>query len=134
MQSYNLAKAHRRKKIKSKKFHRIQRKERIKKTLKEFEELQKTDPEAALEKLEQLDRARAEERMTLRHKSTGQWAKSKQVRAKYDKEVKFKRTKLLKNPILIKRFKCFFMIVESTSISGTIVDQQRIDPKSKKKR
>ena len=56
--------------------------------MKEFEELQKTDPQAALEKLEQLDRTRAEERMTLRHKSTGQWAKSKQVRAKYDKEVK----------------------------------------------
>lgn len=82
-----MAKAHRLRKIKSKKFHRVQRKEKIKKALKEFEELQKTDPEAALEKLEQLDRARAEERMTLRHKSTGQWAKSKQVRAKYDKEV-----------------------------------------------
>lgn len=57
--------------------------------MKEFEELQKTDPAAALEKLEQLDKSRAEERMSLRHKSTGQWAKSKQVRAKYDKEVLF---------------------------------------------
>lgn len=55
--------------------------------LKEFEELQKNDPEAALEKLEQLDRTRAEERMSLRHKNTGQWAKSKQVKAKYDKDV-----------------------------------------------
>jgi U3 small nucleolar RNA-associated protein 14 len=82
-----VAKAHRQNKIKSKKFHRIQRKEKIKQCLKEFEELQKTNPEAALEKLDQLDKARAEERMTLRHKSTGQWAKNKQVRAKYDKEV-----------------------------------------------
>ena len=55
--------------------------------LKEFEELQKTNPEAALEKLDQLDKTRAEERMTLRHKNTGKWAKSKQIRAKYDKEV-----------------------------------------------
>ncbi|KAJ8672841.1 hypothetical protein QAD02_004101 [Eretmocerus hayati] len=85
-QSYKEAKAHRQNKIKSKKYHRIQRRERIKKTMKEFEELQKTDPQAALQKLEELDKTRAEERMTLRHKSTGQWAKSKQVRAKYDKE------------------------------------------------
>ncbi|XP_023289391.1 U3 small nucleolar RNA-associated protein 14 homolog A [Orussus abietinus] len=85
-QSYREAKAFRQNKIKSKKFHRVQRKEKIKKQIKEFEELQKIDPGAALEKLEQLDRTRAEERMSLRHKSTGQWAKSKQVRAKYDKE------------------------------------------------
>lgn len=86
-QSYREAKAHRQNKIKSKKFHRIQRKEKIKLQLREFEELQKTNPEAALEKLEQLDRTRAEERMTLRHKNTGKWAKSKQIMAKYDKEV-----------------------------------------------
>ncbi|OAD57563.1 U3 small nucleolar RNA-associated protein 14 like protein A, partial [Eufriesea mexicana] len=85
-QSYKEAKAHRQNKIKSKKFHRVQRKEKIKLQLKEFEELQKTNPEAALEKLEQLDKTRAEERMSLRHKNTGKWAKSKQIRAKYDKE------------------------------------------------
>lgn len=88
LQSYREAKAHRQRKIKSKKFHRVQRKEKIKTQLKEFETLQKTDPEAALEKLEQLDKARAEERMSLRHKSTGQWAKNKQIRAKYDKETR----------------------------------------------
>ncbi|XP_043513735.1 U3 small nucleolar RNA-associated protein 14 homolog A isoform X1 [Frieseomelitta varia] len=87
-QSYREAKAHRQNKIKSKKFHRVQRKEKIKLQLKEFEELQKTNPEAALEKLDQLDKTRAEERMTLRHKNTGRWAKSKQIRAKYDKETR----------------------------------------------
>lgn len=87
-QSYREVKARRERKIKSKKFHRIQKKERIKSQLKEFESLQKTDPEAALDKLEQLDKARAEERMSLRHKSTGQWAKNKQIRAKYDKETR----------------------------------------------
>ncbi|XP_011315406.1 U3 small nucleolar RNA-associated protein 14 homolog C [Fopius arisanus] len=85
-QSYREAKAHRQNKIKSKKFHRIARKAKIKQQIKEFEVLQKTDPVAAMEKLEQLDRTRAEERMSLRHKSTGQWARNKQVRAKYDTE------------------------------------------------
>ncbi|XP_076753011.1 U3 small nucleolar RNA-associated protein 14 homolog A [Xylocopa sonorina] len=87
-QSYKEAKARRQNKIKSKKFHRVQKKEKIKLQLKEFEQLQKTDPEAALEKLEQLDKTRAEERMSLRHKNTGKWAKSKQIRAKYDKETR----------------------------------------------
>ncbi|XP_012149194.1 U3 small nucleolar RNA-associated protein 14 homolog A [Megachile rotundata] len=87
-QSYKEAKAHRQNKIKSKKFHRVQKKEQIKLQLKEFEQLQKTDPDAALEKLEQLDRSRAEERMSLRHKNTGKWAKSKQIMAKYDKETR----------------------------------------------
>lgn len=83
-----MAKAHRQNKIKSKKFHRIQRKEKIKQQLKEFEELLKTDPETAKEKLKQLEKVRAEERMTLRHKSTGHWARNKLIRAKYDKEVR----------------------------------------------
>ncbi|CAK9811068.1 U3 small nucleolar RNA-associated protein 14 homolog A [Anthophora plagiata] len=87
-QSYKEAKARRQNKIKSKKFHRIQKREKIKLQLKEFEELQKTNPQAALEKLEQLDKCRAEERVSLRHKNTGKWAKSKQIRAKYDKETR----------------------------------------------
>ncbi|KAI4489531.1 hypothetical protein M0802_011066 [Mischocyttarus mexicanus] len=88
LQSYRGVKAHRQKRIKSKKFHRVQRKERIKQQIKEFEELQKSDPQTALEKLSLLDKSRAKERITLRHKSTGQWAKNKQVRAKYDKETR----------------------------------------------
>ncbi|XP_046838453.1 U3 small nucleolar RNA-associated protein 14 homolog A [Vespa crabro] len=88
LQSYREAKAYRQKRIKSKKFHRVQRKGRMKQQLKEYEELQKSDPQAALEKLMLLDKSRAEERITLRHKNTGQWAKSKQIRAKYDKETR----------------------------------------------
>ena len=68
-------------------YHRILRRERIRQQLKDFEVLQKTDPEAALQQLEQLERTRAEERVSLRHRSTGQWARNKAVRAKYDKEV-----------------------------------------------
>ncbi|XP_061719328.1 U3 small nucleolar RNA-associated protein 14 homolog C [Cydia pomonella] len=87
-QSYKAAKAKRHSKIKSKKYHRILKKERLKLQLKEFEELQKKDPEEALKKLEALEKARALERHTLRHKNTGKWAKSKLVRAKYDKETR----------------------------------------------
>lgn len=86
-QSFKEAKARRQNKIKSKKYHRILRKEKIKQKLKEFEELQKTNPEEALKKLGEIEKARALERFSLRHKGTGQWAKSKQIRAKYDREV-----------------------------------------------
>ncbi|XP_012539674.2 U3 small nucleolar RNA-associated protein 14 homolog C [Monomorium pharaonis] len=87
-QSYREAKAHRQHKIKSKKFHRIERKNKIKQHLKDFEKLKDTNPEEALAKLEQLDKTRAEERMSLRHKNTGQWARNKQIKAKYDKETR----------------------------------------------
>ncbi|XP_020287333.1 U3 small nucleolar RNA-associated protein 14 homolog A isoform X2 [Pseudomyrmex gracilis] len=87
-QSYKEAKASRQRKIKSKKFHRIQRKQIVKQQIKQFKELETTDAQAALEKLNQLDKVRAEERMTLRHRNTGHWAKNKQIRAKYNKDVR----------------------------------------------
>ncbi|XP_072763673.1 U3 small nucleolar RNA-associated protein 14 homolog A [Anoplolepis gracilipes] len=98
-QSYQEAKAHRQRKIKSKKFHRIQKKDKIKQQLKEFEKLQITNPEEALEKLEQLDKTRAEERISLRHKNTGQWAKNQQIKAKYNKEIR----QVLANQLSISR-------------------------------
>lgn len=87
-ESQKSAKAHYQNKIKSKKYHRILKKEKMKQQIKEFELLQKTDPEAALRKIEQLDRSRIEERANLRHRNTGTWAKNLQVRAKYDKDVR----------------------------------------------
>ncbi|XP_050460953.1 U3 small nucleolar RNA-associated protein 14 homolog C [Cataglyphis hispanica] len=98
-QSYQEAKTHRQRKIKSKKFHRIQKKDKIKQQLKEFEILQNTNPEEALAKLEQLDKTRAEERISLRHKNTGQWAKNQQIRAKYNKETR----QILANHLAISR-------------------------------
>jgi U3 small nucleolar RNA-associated protein 14 len=74
-------------KIKSKKFHRILRRERLRQQIKEFETLKETDPEEALKRLDQLERTRAQERASLRHRNTGAWAKSKTIRAKYDREV-----------------------------------------------
>lgn len=88
VQSYKEAKARRQSKIKSKKYHRIQRREKIKQQMKEFELLQKTNPEEALKKLEEIEKVRAMERANLRHRSTGKWARNKQVQAKYDKEVR----------------------------------------------
>lgn len=87
-ESQRSAKAHHQNKIKSKKYHRILKREKMKQQIKEFELLQKTDPEAALRKIEQLDRSRIEERANLRHRNTGTWAKNLQVRAKYDKDAR----------------------------------------------
>lgn len=39
-------------------YHRVLKKEKAKKVLKEFEELRKVDPTAALEELEKLEKAR----------------------------------------------------------------------------
>lgn len=87
-ESYRIAKAKRMSKIKSKKFHRLMKRDKIRQQMKDFEALQKTDPEAALKQLEVIERTRVEERSTLRHKNTGTWAKNLQVRAKYDKDVR----------------------------------------------
>lgn len=110
LQSYQEAKARRQNKIKSKKYgiqslilaillnlcmytltfgryHRLLKKEKMKNHIKEFEALKEQDPEGALEKLEQLERKRIEERMTLKHKGAGKWAKLQAIRAKYDENV-----------------------------------------------
>ncbi|XP_017276579.1 U3 small nucleolar RNA-associated protein 14 homolog A [Kryptolebias marmoratus] len=84
LQSYYESKAHREKKIKSKKYHRVQNKAKRKDHLKNFEEMVKTDPEAALEELRKLELARMQERMSLKHQNSGKWAKSRAIMAKYD--------------------------------------------------
>ncbi|XP_006779727.2 PREDICTED: U3 small nucleolar RNA-associated protein 14 homolog A [Myotis davidii] len=88
LQSYYEARARREKKIKSKKYHRVLKKGKAKKALKEFENLRKTNPAAALEELEKLEKARMMERMSLKHQNSGKWAKSKAIMAKYDLEAR----------------------------------------------
>ncbi|KAM6158541.1 LOW QUALITY PROTEIN: U3 small nucleolar RNA-associated protein 14 homolog A-like [Rhynchocyon petersi] len=85
LQSYYEAKAQREKKIKSKKYHKLVKKGKAKKALKDFETLQKVDPTAALEELEKIEKARMME-MSLKHQNSGKWAKSKAIMAKYDLE------------------------------------------------
>ncbi|KAH8376444.1 hypothetical protein KR200_003501 [Drosophila serrata] len=87
-ESQKSAKERMQNKIKSKKYHKLQKRQKMLEQMKEFELLQKTNPEAALEKLNALEKSRVQERASLRHKNTGTWAKNLQVRAKYDKDVR----------------------------------------------
>uniref|UniRef100_A0A452QD88 UTP14A small subunit processome component n=1 Tax=Ursus americanus TaxID=9643 RepID=A0A452QD88_URSAM len=88
LQSYYEARARREKKIKSKKYHKVLKKGKARKALREFEKLQKANPTAALEELEKIEKARMMERMSLKHQNSGKWAKSKAIMAKYDLEAR----------------------------------------------
>ncbi|NWI46176.1 UT14A protein, partial [Picathartes gymnocephalus] len=88
VQSYYEAKARRAKRIKSKKYHRMLKKSRRRQALKEFEQLNKSDPEAALARLEELEQLRMQERMSLKHQNKGKWARSRAIMAKYDLEAR----------------------------------------------
>ncbi|NXR34819.1 UT14A protein, partial [Zosterops hypoxanthus] len=88
LQSYYEAKARRTKQIKSKKYHRVLKKSRRRQALKEFEQLHKSDPEAALARLEELEQLRMQERMSLKHQNKGKWARSRAIMAKYDLEAR----------------------------------------------
>ncbi|TDG42822.1 hypothetical protein AWZ03_010731 [Drosophila navojoa] len=87
-ESQKSAKARMQNKIKSKKYHKLLKRQKVLEQVKQFEILKKTNPEAALEKLNALEKSRLLERASLRHKNTGTWAKNLQMRAKYDKEVR----------------------------------------------
>lgn len=78
-ESNKIAKKRMQGKIKSKKYHRLKKREELKKKMKEFEELKATNPELALKELEKIEKQRVRERTTLRHKNTGTWAKNLQV-------------------------------------------------------
>lgn len=88
LQSYYEARARREKRIKSKKYHKIQNKGKRKELLRRFEEMVKSDPAAALEELNRIEVARMQERMSLKHQNSGKWARSKAVMAKYDQEAR----------------------------------------------
>ncbi|NXM67467.1 UT14A protein, partial [Serilophus lunatus] len=88
VQSYYEAKARREKRIKSKKYHRVLKKSRRRQALKEFEQLHKSDPAAALARLEELEQLRMQERMNLKHQNKGKWARSRAIMAKYDLEAR----------------------------------------------
>uniref|UniRef100_A0A2K6M1C2 UTP14A small subunit processome component n=1 Tax=Rhinopithecus bieti TaxID=61621 RepID=A0A2K6M1C2_RHIBE len=70
------------------KYHKVVKKGKAKKALKEFEQLRKVNPAAALEELEKIEKARMMERMSLKHQNSGKWAKSKAIMAKYDLEAR----------------------------------------------
>ncbi|KAF0293644.1 U3 small nucleolar RNA-associated protein 14 A [Amphibalanus amphitrite] len=86
--TYQEAKHRRQNKIKSRKYRRVLKKERLKQHLKEFEQLKICDPEAALAKLREMEKQRVEERMSQRHKNTGKWARLQAIKRKYDPAVR----------------------------------------------
>ena len=85
LQTYQEAKFRRQKKIKSKKFRKIERKMKKKEELAELEQLSQNDPEAAAEKMEQLERKRIEERASLKHRNASKFLQDKAKRAKITK-------------------------------------------------
>ncbi|KAJ2206299.1 hypothetical protein EV180_007130, partial [Coemansia sp. RSA 518] len=74
-------KAKRSAKIKSKAYHRILKKEKLRGQEKALEQMQHEDPEMYAMLVEKMARNRAEERMTLRHKNTGKWAQAMSKRS-----------------------------------------------------
>jgi len=68
-------KAKRKAKIKSKSYHKILRKEKMKREEETIRELEQSDPEAAKEYRDKLEKERIIERMTLKHKNTSKWAR-----------------------------------------------------------
>ncbi|CAG2101353.1 unnamed protein product, partial [Medioppia subpectinata] len=93
--SYEEVKLKRQAKIKSKRYHRILKREKLKKSVEEFEDIKKTDPKAAIDKLQELDKLRALERASLKHKNTGKWAKHLKLRAQYDDSARIALTEQL---------------------------------------
>ena len=89
LQTYQEAKFRRQKKIKSKKFRKIERKMKKKEELAELEQLSKIDPEAAAEKMEQLEKKRIEERATLKHRNASKFLQDTAKRAKITKNKDF---------------------------------------------
>ncbi|XP_045197137.2 uncharacterized protein LOC123551914 [Mercenaria mercenaria] len=82
--SYKEAKAKRQKKIKSKRYHRILKKEKLKNEKKHLDKLQEEDPEGYLDKLNLLEKDRAQERVSLKHRGGSKFAKRQMIYAKYD--------------------------------------------------
>ncbi len=74
-------------KIKSKRFRRGLRKQRQKEKERELDELTRTNPELAAERLAEAEKARMEERATLKHRNTSKFMQMQARRAGHDKEV-----------------------------------------------
>jgi U3 small nucleolar RNA-associated protein 14 len=88
MEAFQAAKFKRLKKIKSKRYRKILRKEKEKNEAKNMDQLEKEDPIKFKEVLEHLEKQRMKERMSLKHKNTSKWAKKQAVYAKYNEKVR----------------------------------------------
>ncbi|XP_022082498.1 U3 small nucleolar RNA-associated protein 14 homolog C-like isoform X2 [Acanthaster planci] len=116
--SYYEAKCHRKKKIKSKMYHRIERKCRTKEAGCKFRQSVKAGTDEAKELLDKFERARAKERVTLKHRNTGKWAKGLMRFGKYDSNARHLLAKQLQQSYdLTTKFK--------DADDGDIVDNER---------
>jgi len=88
LQTYQEAKYRRQNKIKSKKYRKIARKERKKEELAELERLQNADPEAAAEKINEMEKMRIQERASLKHRNASKYLQLQAKRSKFDKSSK----------------------------------------------
>ncbi len=86
LQSYQEAKLRRQNKIKSRKYRKLQRKAKEKEKQRELEELHKTNPELALEKLAELDKTRIAERASLKHRNSSKYLQTQARKAKNNKD------------------------------------------------
>uniref|UniRef100_A0A0X3NUR9 U3 small nucleolar RNA-associated protein 14 homolog A n=1 Tax=Schistocephalus solidus TaxID=70667 RepID=A0A0X3NUR9_SCHSO len=74
--------------IKSKNYHRRMKRRSMKEFEKEIVLLRQNNPKAFAERLLEVEKSRARERASLRHKRGGKFAKLQRIRAKYDKEAR----------------------------------------------
>lgn len=79
-----VAKMRRQKAIKSKSYRRLLKHERIRNHVQRVE----SNQDALLDEIERLQKLRAQERASLKHKNTGKWAKHAKFRAKYDEKAR----------------------------------------------
>lgn len=73
---YAELKAKRQAKIKSKTYHKIQKRDKLRRAAEESAALAEADPEAAKEAGMKVERERIRERMQLRHRNTSLWARN----------------------------------------------------------
>jgi U3 small nucleolar RNA-associated protein 14 len=89
MMSYEIAKRKRLNKIKSKTYRRILRKEKDRDQERRQKALELLNPDAARARLqEKMEKLRAEERATQKHKNTSKWVKHAKAFAKFDDDTK----------------------------------------------
>lgn len=83
--SFQEAKLKRQSKIKSRNYRRIRKREKLREAVKNIDV---ADPESIAKQLEDYDKSRALERISLRHRKTGKFAKSVAIKRKFDENAR----------------------------------------------
>jgi len=86
LRGYQATKYKRQSKIKSKSYRKLMRKIKNKEELKQLENLAATDPQAAAERIEKMNKVRILERATLKHRNSSKYMQEQAKRAKLTKD------------------------------------------------